>query len=146
RTPKSIGYVTDFMRANRRMHNKSFTADSQATIIGGHNVGDEYFGATEGVLYTDLDVLAVGSVVADVSGDFDRYWASDSSYPAQLILPGAGAAQLQAYADAAARMANAPAATEFIQAIGESAFINKLLQVVLAFEWAETCMVSDDPA
>jgi len=146
RTPKSIGYVTDFMRANRRMHNKSFTADSQATIIGGRNVGDEYFGATEGVLFADLDVLAVGSVVADVSSDFDRYWASDSSYPAQLILPEAGAAQLQAFADAAARMAKAPAATEYIQAIGESAFITNLLQGVLAFEWAETRMVSDDPA
>ncbi|WP_312928472.1 phospholipase D-like domain-containing protein, partial [Stutzerimonas nitrititolerans] len=93
-----------------------------------------------------LDVLAVGSVVADASSDFDRYWASDSSYPAQLILPEAGAAQLQAFADAAARMAKAPAATEYIQAIGESAFITNLLQGVLAFEWAETRMVSDDPA
>lgn len=146
RTPKAIGYVTDFMRANRRMHNKSFTADGQATIIGGRNVGDEYFGATEGVLFADLDVLAVGSVVADVSSDFDRYWASDSSYPAQLILPEASAAQLQAFADAATRMASAPVATEYIQAISESGFIGNLLQGVLAFEWAETRMVSDDPA
>ena len=44
--PRWIGYATDFFRLNRRMHNKSFTADNQATIIGGRNVGDEYFGAT----------------------------------------------------------------------------------------------------
>ncbi len=72
-----LGYLTDFLRLNRRMHNKSFTADNQATIIGGRNVGDEYFEATRlgEVTFTDLDVLAVGPVVHRVSADFDRYWA-----------------------------------------------------------------------
>lgn len=68
RWPKPLGYVTDFSRLNRRMHNKSFTADNQATIIGGRNIGDEYFGATSGVLFTDLDVLAIGAAVNDVQG------------------------------------------------------------------------------
>ena len=49
--------------SNRRMHNKSFTADNQATIVGGRNVGNEYFAAGEGVAFADLDVLAVGPVV-----------------------------------------------------------------------------------
>ena len=62
------------------MHNKSLTADNQATIVGGRNIGDEYFGATNGVLFSDLDVLAVGAGVPDVSADFDRYWASPVSY------------------------------------------------------------------
>ena len=83
RSPRAIGYLTDFFRLNRRMHNKSFTADNQATVIGGRNVGDEYFDAVgEGALdFADLDVLAVGPVVRDVSSDFDRYWASESAYP-----------------------------------------------------------------
>src|SRR5690606_12729660 len=38
RKPKWLGYITDFSRANRRMHNKSYTADNQATIIGGRNI------------------------------------------------------------------------------------------------------------
>jgi len=67
-----VGYLTDFDRLNRRMHNKSYTVDNQATIIGGRNVGDEYFGASEEFLFIDLDVLAVGLVVKDVSSDFDR--------------------------------------------------------------------------
>ena len=44
---RALGYLTDFARLNRRMHNKSFTADNQATIVGGRNIGDEYFGAGE---------------------------------------------------------------------------------------------------
>lgn len=146
RSPKAIGYITDFMRANRRMHNKSFTADNQATIVGGRNVGDEYFGATEGVLFADLDVLAIGAVVDDVSADFDRYWASDSSCPADLILPAAGPGQLQQFADSAASIASAPGAAEYAQAIRDSAFIASLLEGDLAIEWALTRMVSDDPA
>ena len=63
---KLFGFVTEFDRANRRMHNKSFTADNAATIVGGRNVGDEYFGATNGVLFADLDALAVGDVVPKV--------------------------------------------------------------------------------
>jgi len=73
RSLRALGYLTDFSRLNRRMHNKSFTADNQATIIGGRNVGDEYFGATSAsVLFVDLDVLAVGPAVRAVSDDFDR--------------------------------------------------------------------------
>jgi putative cardiolipin synthase len=58
RTPRALNYLFDFFRLNRRMHNKSFTADNQVTIIGGRNIGDEYFGATDGLLYVDLDVMA----------------------------------------------------------------------------------------
>ena len=83
RAGRPLGFLTDFARLNRRMHNKSFTADNQATIVGGRNVGDEYFGAGQDVAFVDLDVLAVGPVVDEVSRDFDRYWASDSSYPVE---------------------------------------------------------------
>jgi hypothetical protein len=55
-----LGLAGDFARLNRRMHNKSFTADGLATIVGGRNVGDEYFGATGDVLFADLDIMAVG--------------------------------------------------------------------------------------
>ena len=55
----ALGYLTDFARLNRRMHNQSFTADNQATTIGGRNVGDEYFDAGQDTLFVDLDVLAI---------------------------------------------------------------------------------------
>ena len=58
-----LNYLTDFQRLNRRMHNKSFTADGQVTIIGGRNVGDEYFDAGQHLAFVDLDVLAIGPVV-----------------------------------------------------------------------------------
>ncbi|WP_296749963.1 phospholipase D family protein [Thiobacillus sp.] len=141
-----IGYLTDFSRLNRRMHNKSFTADSQATIIGGRNVGDEYFDATEGIVFVDLDLLAVGTVVEEVSRDFDRYWASASSYPVDRLLPPADPALLEQLASKASLIERDPAARTYMEALRESPFVRELVEGTLPFEWAATRMVSDDPA
>ncbi len=60
---RALGYVADFPRLNRRMHNKSFTADNRATILGGRNIGDEYFKVNDDTIFADLDILATGRVV-----------------------------------------------------------------------------------
>lgn len=146
RSPKWLGYLTDFSRANRRMHNKSFTADNQATIIGGRNIGDEYFGATEGVLFADLDVLAIGPIVGEVSSDFDRYWASGSSYPVEQILPAVSDAQLQQLSRQAERVERNAAAARYVDAITRSDFLRRMLANDLPLEWASARMVTDDPA
>jgi len=73
--------IFKFSRLNRRMHNKSFTVDNRATIIGGRNIAAEYFSAREDVNFGDLDVFGMGSVVTDVSGMFDQYWNHTSSVP-----------------------------------------------------------------
>ncbi len=83
---RALGYLTEFPRLNRRMHNKSFTADNRATILGGRNIGDEYFKVGEDTIFADLDILATGRVVTEVSQDFDRYWASHSSYTVASII------------------------------------------------------------
>ena len=146
RAPRWIGYVTDFFRLNRRMHNKSFTADNQATIVGGRNVGDEYFGATEGVLFADLDVLAIGPVVTEVSEDFDRYWASGSSYPVSALLPAADSAQIAELTAAASRVSRDPATVGYVNALRDSTFVRGWHQGTLVPRWAVTRMISDDSA
>lgn len=145
RHPKWLGYLTEFPRANRRMHNKSFTADNQATIIGGRNVGDEYFGAAEGVLFADLDVFAVGPVVSAVSSDFDRYWASGSAYPVSQILPRVDPDGLAQLAAKASQVTHDPRTATYLEAIRRTHFVRKLSDGSLNFEWAEAHMVSDDP-
>lgn len=141
RGARVLGYLTDFARLNRRMHNKSFTVDNQATVIGGRNVGDEYFDATsEGVLtFADLDVLAVGPVVAEVSGQFDRYWSSRSAYPAEALLP----APERRASDF---LAPSPAAPAWLEVVRNTAFVAELLAGAPEFEWAPTRLLADDPA
>jgi putative cardiolipin synthase len=128
------------------MHNKSFTADNQVTIIGGRNVGDEYFGAGQGPLFVDLDVLAIGPVVNEVSTDFDRYWASASSYPAGSVLAPASSTGLAHLTDSVEHLERDRAAVAYVEALARQPFVRDLLSRTLDFEWAATKMVSDDPA
>ncbi len=146
RSFRALAYLTDFSRLNRRMHNKSYTADRQATIIGGRNVGDEYFDAGQEISFVDLDVLAIGPVVDDVARDFDRYWTSASAQRASRVLPAADPSAMRELAAAAARIERDPAAQAYQQAIARSPFVRQLLEGQLPFEWAATQMVSDDPA
>ena len=81
-----IAGLTDFSRINRRMHNKSMTADNAMSIVGGRNVGDEYFLAKREMNYSDLDVLAAGPVVDEVSSNFDEYWNSRFAVPARAVI------------------------------------------------------------
>ncbi len=141
-----LGYLTDFSRLNRRMHNKSFTADSQATVMGGRNVGDEYFDAGEGVLFVDLDVIAVGPVVDEVSRDFDRYWASDSSYQLAGLVPAVSDDALSQLEAAASLVERDPAAREYVRALAESEYREALRAGELELEWVPVRLLSDDPA
>ena len=80
-----LGLVTEFAmrggRLNRRMHNKAWIADNRVAIIGGRNIGDEYFGASPHSNFSDLDVAMAGPIVAALSREFDEYWNSRNAVP-----------------------------------------------------------------
>ena len=90
-----LGFLSDFQRLNRRMHNKTFVADGALGIVGGRNIGDEYFDLHRSMNFRDRDIVAAGPVVRDMSANFDAYWNSRWSYPiAQLAPESAGDAKL----------------------------------------------------
>ena len=130
----------DFARVNRRMHNKSFTADNQASIVGGRNVGDEYFGADSPVAFADLDVLAVGAVLPEISASFDAYWNSESAYPASSLIGTAGGGVPQETAD------ERPDAARYVEAVLATPLLQSLLSGSVPLEWAHARLVQDDPS
>src|SRR5512134_1528951 len=80
-----LGKITEAVlrgsRLNHRMHNKAWIADNRVAIVGGRNIGDEYFGASPHSNFSDLDLLLTGPIVADVSASFDDYWNSSNAVP-----------------------------------------------------------------
>ena len=82
---RTLQFLTRYGSVTRRMHNKSFTVDNQATILGGRNIGNEYFDADPDMAFSDLDVLVVGPAAKEVSASFDLYWNSELSYPASAL-------------------------------------------------------------
>lgn len=145
RRPKLLGYLTHFRRANRRMHNKSMTADNQATIVGGRNIGDEYFGASSGIHFTDMDVLAVGAVVPDVSRDFDRYWSCASAVALDRVLPSGSMKALQFEVERATLAAQAHQARRYLAGLANCEIFKALADDTLPMRWSTVTMVSDDP-
>jgi cardiolipin synthase C len=146
RTFRAFGFVTDFRRLDRRMHNKSLTVDGVATIVGGRNVADEYFQAGDSLGYIDLDVLAVGAVVKEVSQSFDEFWRSDSAYPVSFLIKSAQAADLARLASSGESARSEPGAARYITAVRDSRLARDLAAGQLPLEWAVTHLVVDDPA
>jgi putative cardiolipin synthase len=80
--PSSLaGLITDSGHAMRRMHNKAMIADNQIAIMGGRNLGDEYFDSDPEVDFKDLDILTAGPITAKISASFDQYWNDKNSFP-----------------------------------------------------------------
>jgi putative cardiolipin synthase len=84
----------DFRRANRRMHNKSFTVDNSFTIVGGRNIAEEYFQLKNDVEFIDLELLALGPIAQQVSNTFDLFWNSQLAVPVEAFKNPADEAQL----------------------------------------------------
>ena len=86
RSRRWLDFVGDFERVNHRMHNKSLTADGLYSIVGGRNIGDEYFAATLAVNFSDMDLLMAGPVVQEIGAFFDMYWNSNVVYPISALV------------------------------------------------------------
>jgi putative cardiolipin synthase len=76
-----VASATDIRRINHRMHNKLFVADNALAITGGRNIGDEYFTRDPYNNFIDLDVVAAGAIVPELSASFDAFWNSKYAYP-----------------------------------------------------------------
>ena len=70
----AFNYLGNFSLANRRMHNKSLIADNQIAVVGGRNLAVAYYQLEETGEFMDFDMLSLGPIVRDVSGEFDTYW------------------------------------------------------------------------
>ncbi len=78
---RSLGRLMNLSRQHRRMHNKLWLADNSVAIVGGRNLGDEYFDAEPNLNFTDIDMLSVGPVAEQLGHSFDQYWNSTLSKP-----------------------------------------------------------------
>jgi phosphatidylserine/phosphatidylglycerophosphate/cardiolipin synthase-like enzyme len=76
-----VASATDIRRINHRMHNKLFVADNALAITGGRNIGNEYFTRDPRSNFIDLDVIAAGAIVPELSASFDAFWNSKYAYP-----------------------------------------------------------------
>lgn len=78
---RTLGRLFNLSQQHRRMHNKLWLVDNSVAIVGGRNLGDEYFDAEPNRNFTDIDMLSVGPVAQQLGQCFDQYWNSVLSKP-----------------------------------------------------------------
>lgn len=143
---KLLEAIGDFERINRRMHNKTFVVDGAFGIVGGRNIGDEYFGLHPEVNFLDRDMLAVGPIVNDISSNFDRYWNSSAAYPVEALVESAWKpAKIEKAMAAARAMAKDTGGLDCVPAQTKSASNDAVAGWLSKLEWAQAELVFSDP-
>ncbi|MGZ9897704.1 phospholipase D family protein [Shewanella gaetbuli] len=148
RTFRTLSFVQNFSRLNHRMHNKSFTVDNLISVVGGRNIGDEYYSANEDVEFGDLDVLLVGEVVPEVSLQFDLYWNSSQVRPIEQLYPleGEDSVQInraneQFFADYETVVANHP----YVYRLIKSTLLQDIVSHQIDWNWGDAELMYDPP-
>jgi putative cardiolipin synthase len=145
RALRLLGIAADLVRLNKRMHNKALIADGQVAIVGGRNIGDEYYGADQGANFADLDVAVVGPVVKEVSDEFDLYWNHAAAIPIanlsrQKTTPGQYMAMRASLgADQTANESG------YLEDLRRSEFARELRNHAVTFFWGRASIIDDHP-
>jgi putative cardiolipin synthase len=140
---KYLQFVTRFKDVNARMHTKTFTVDNQATVVGGRNIGDEYFDADPELAFADNDVMAVGPAVAEVSAEFNDYWNSDYAYPVSTLVQAATEKDLQKLRDEAGDFFAQSSTSSYLRAVNDGAFAKSLRDGTAGFHWSSGAIIHD---
>ncbi|MHC9085780.1 phospholipase D family protein [Luteimonas sp. RIT-PG2_3] len=128
-----------------RMHNKAWIADGRVAVVGGRNVGVEYFDAATDTNFRDLDVVLFGPAVKQASTIFDEFWNSEAVVPiAQLNRK--PRRQLDSVLQQIHDEARSPVARRYLDRIDASPSVRRYFAQDLSPHWSDSIrVVSDGP-
>jgi putative cardiolipin synthase len=144
--PRLVQYAFGEKRLKKRMHNKSFVVDNTMAVVGGRNIGDEYFNAKSDVNFSDLDILVAGPVVPQISVAFDEYWNSEYAVPIKEV---ASIEPNKEDAEEGRRLLEANKKrfyeSEYAKRLRDSDFLKRLLEGTLGAVWTKGEYIYDKP-
>ena len=146
KTPRLMQFLTRFGDVTRRMHNKTLTVDQRISVLGGRNIGDEYFDAAEGTNFTDLDALVIGPVVKQIATSFDAYWNDKLAYPID-ILSNENVSESTSQKELAnfENIVKEKIDIRYVEAVKNSQFAIQLSSKSLPFDYADVQAIFDQP-
>jgi putative cardiolipin synthase len=143
---RAVEFLFDATRLNRRMHNKLFVVDNAAGLVGGRNIGDEYFQASAQFEFGDYDVFAAGPVVKDLSASFDQFWNSAMSVPLAVLQRDNGSsADLDAYRRELRAAGSQPQSAEYVRRIATGEPLRSVLAGKTPLTWSHARVLYDPP-
>lgn len=142
---RSYQQARHFSHINHRMHNKLIVVDGEVIISGGRNIGNEYFSISD-VDFQDVDLICVGSVVAEAANSFDRYWNHQLAVPLDWIFEEVQAdTRLQDLEQYAQTLLQEEAHSYYAEAVRNSSFGSDLVGGFIPMKWGKVRFYADDP-
>ncbi len=128
----------------RRMHNKAWIADGRLAIVGGRNIGDQYFDAAEISNFRDIDMVMVGPVVQQVETVFDTFWNSEVAMPIHALVR-ARKPRLERVRDTLAEAVEGPRARPYLEKAMERVSLMVMFNTMLPVNWTREVRILADP-
>jgi putative cardiolipin synthase len=129
-----LGFALEMLlgrwRLNHRMHNKLWLADGVLAILGGRNIGNEYFDASGEFNFRDLDLIVAGEATEDAVAIFERYWRDELAQPVgnfHKVRKRKAARKLSALRRLLRGAARMPAARPFLERVHSAPAIRRIL-------------------
>lgn len=133
-----------FFSVNHRMHNKAWIVDGRLAVVGGRNIGDEYFDAADSVNFRDLDMLLFGPAVADANTIFDAFWNSAAAVPIEALNP-QSPQMLSALVTQLTEESTLPGAQVYLQRVADSPSAQRLVNHEMTVHWVADMSIASDP-
>jgi putative cardiolipin synthase len=140
---KKLQLITRLKTVNHRMHSKTFTVDNQTTILGGRNIGSEYFDADPNLAFSDIDAMAIGPVVPDVSDQFDEYWNSKYAFPITTLKPEVESMGMEVLRQELDNLSEQEATSAYVEALTNSDLAKTLAKETLQYGFAKAVVIYD---
>jgi putative cardiolipin synthase len=149
---RTIEFVFNMSRLDYRMHNKMLVADDAVALIGGRNIGNQYFQIDPDSQLADDDIFVAGPAINRLSAIFDEYWRSTFSIPVEhLRSPRRQATAFASRADTARARPSQIAQTSSSDGVAVVSGISTGDPVAgissgrLPLVWAPALIISDSP-
>src|SRR5271166_2855192 len=82
---RTLEFMFNSSRLDYRMHNKLLVVDNAVALVGGRNIGNQYFQMDPRSQFADDDVFSAGPIARQLSATFDEYWNSDLAIPIKAL-------------------------------------------------------------
>ena len=141
---RAVEMVLRLVSMNRRMHNKAWIADGRVAVVGGRNVGNEYFDAAADTNFLDLDVVLLGPAVQQTERIFDAFWNSESVIPLEALAQSDDKAlqQLRLHGDSGLQSEKAQ---PYLKHLRQSRGVLALPNANRPMHWVSQAQVYSDP-
>jgi putative cardiolipin synthase len=149
RVGRAVEFLFNHERLDYRMHNKLFVADGAIALIGGRNIGDQYFQVDPESQFADDDVFAAGPVVSELAATFAQFWDSEPAIPAQALTSARRERSVER-AVALARRRTPPqkaanAGFNYQERLDQGEPLASILSGATALDWAPAEVACDSP-